>query len=51
MREIFPIIKRIVLYIFLTGATILMSFPLFWMISSSLKILFLDEFTLCHPLC
>ena len=39
MREIFPIIKRIVLYIFLTGATILMSFPLFWMISSSLKTL------------
>ena len=30
-------IKRIALYIFLTGATILMSFPLFWMISSSLK--------------
>lgn len=39
MREIFPIIKRIVLYIFLTGATIVMSFPLFWMISSSLKTL------------
>ena len=39
MRETFPIIKRIVLYIFLTGATILMSFPLFWMISSSLKTL------------
>lgn len=39
MREIFPIIKRIVLYIFLTGATILMSFPLFWMFSSSLKTL------------
>ena len=39
MREIFPIIKRVVLYIFLTGATILMSFPLFWMISSSLKTL------------
>ena len=39
MREIFPIIKRILLYIFLTGATILMSFPLFWMISSSLKTL------------
>jgi len=39
MREILPIIKRIVLYIFLTGATILMSFPLFWMISSSLKTL------------
>jgi len=39
MREILPIIKRILLYIFLTGATILMSFPLFWMISSSLKTL------------
>jgi ABC-type glycerol-3-phosphate transport system permease component len=39
MREIIPIIKRILLYIFLTGATILMSFPLFWMISSSLKTL------------
>jgi len=39
MRDLWPIIKRIVLYIFLTGATILMSFPLFWMISSSLKTL------------
>lgn len=39
MRDFWPIIKRIVLYIFLTGATILMSFPLFWMISSSLKTL------------
>ena len=39
MREIFPIIKRILLYIFLTGATVVMSFPLFWMISSSLKTL------------
>jgi multiple sugar transport system permease protein len=39
MREIFPILKRIVLYILLTGATLLMSFPLFWMISSSLKTL------------
>ena len=39
MREIFPVIKRIVQYIFLTGATIVMSFPLFWMISSSLKTL------------
>ena len=37
MRTLWPIIKRIALYIFLTGATILMSFPLFWMISSSLK--------------
>jgi multiple sugar transport system permease protein len=32
-------IKRIILYIFLTSATILMSFPLFWMISTSLKTL------------
>lgn len=39
MRDIWPILKRILLYIFLTGATILMSFPLFWMISSSLKTL------------
>jgi multiple sugar transport system permease protein len=39
MRDIFPIIKRIVLYVFLTGATIVMSFPLFWMISSSVKTL------------
>ncbi len=39
MRIAWPIIKRIVLYIFLTGATILMSFPLFWMISTSLKTL------------
>jgi multiple sugar transport system permease protein len=37
MRTVWPIIKRFVLYIFLTGATIMMSFPLFWMISSSLK--------------
>lgn len=39
MRDIFPIIKRTLLYIFLTTATIVMSFPLFWMISSSLKTL------------
>ena len=37
MRNLWPILKRIFLYIFLTGATVLMSFPLFWMISSSLK--------------
>ncbi|HEX7432068.1 MAG TPA: carbohydrate ABC transporter permease [Anaerolineaceae bacterium] len=37
MRTVWQIIKRFVLYIFLTGATIMMSFPLFWMISSSLK--------------
>src|SRR5512138_1307864 len=39
MRDNWSIIKRILLYILLTGATVLMSFPLFWMISSSLKTL------------
>jgi ABC-type glycerol-3-phosphate transport system permease component len=39
MRTVWPIIQRTVLYIFLTAATIGMSFPLFWMISSSLKTL------------
>jgi multiple sugar transport system permease protein len=39
MPTVWPIIKRVILYIFLTGSTILMSFPLFWMISSSLKTL------------
>lgn len=39
MRNIWPIIKRVGLYLILTGATIMMSFPLFWMISSSLKTL------------
>ena len=39
MRKLWPILQRIVLYIFLTSATILMSFPLFWMISSSMKTL------------
>jgi len=39
MQEISHVIKRILLYILLTAATILMSFPLFWMISSSLKTL------------
>jgi len=39
MRDLWPILKRAILYIFLTGATILMSFPLFWMISTSLKTL------------
>ncbi len=39
MRTAWPIIKRIILYIVLTGATLLMCFPLFWMISSSLKTL------------
>jgi len=37
MKEYLPIIKSILLYAFLTAATVLMSFPLFWMISSSLK--------------
>lgn len=37
MKDLFPILKRILLYFFLTTATIIMSFPLFWMISSSLK--------------
>lgn len=37
MKKYFHIIRSIVLYVLLTGATILMSFPLFWMISSSLK--------------
>jgi ABC-type glycerol-3-phosphate transport system permease component len=39
MRNLWPIMKRIVLYFFLTGATLAMCFPLFWMISSSLKTL------------
>jgi multiple sugar transport system permease protein len=39
MRTASPVMVRAVLYIFLISATILMSFPLFWMISSSLKTL------------
>lgn len=39
MRTLSPVIVRSVLYLFLISATILMSFPLFWMISSSLKTL------------
>ncbi|MGD0751092.1 MAG: carbohydrate ABC transporter permease [Anaerolineales bacterium] len=39
MKTTWPIIKRLVFYIVLTGATITMCFPLFWMISSSLKTL------------
>jgi ABC-type glycerol-3-phosphate transport system permease component len=39
MKKYFPIIKSILLYAVLTSATVLMSFPLFWMISSSLKTL------------
>lgn len=37
MKKYLPIIKSIALYALLTGATVLMSFPLFWMISSSFK--------------
>lgn len=37
MRKALPVLKSIFLYIALTGASILMTFPLFWMISSSLK--------------
>ncbi len=39
MRRYWHILKTILLYLVLTGATILMSFPLFWMLSSSLKTL------------
>lgn len=39
MRRYWHILKTILLYLILTGATILMSFPLFWMLSSSLKTL------------
>ncbi|MBL8089506.1 MAG: carbohydrate ABC transporter permease [Anaerolineales bacterium] len=37
MKQYFPLIRGAFLYTLLTGATVLMSFPLFWMISSSLK--------------
>lgn len=39
MRRLWPMLGRTALYILLTGTTILMSFPLFWMISSSMKTL------------
>lgn len=39
MKRYGHILKSILLYVTLTGATVLMSFPLFWMISSSLKTL------------
>jgi len=39
MKRYLSIIKGILLYIILTGASILMIFPLFWMISTSLKTL------------
>lgn len=37
MKRYWPMLRSLLLYVFLTGATLLMSFPLFWMISSSLK--------------
>lgn len=37
MRKVWDYIRGFVLYIVLTAASIVMSFPLFWMISSSLK--------------
>ncbi len=39
MKKYLPMLRSILLYFVLTGATVLMSFPLFWMISSSLKTL------------
>lgn len=39
MKKYWSILKSIFLYIILTGSTVFMSFPLFWMISSSLKTL------------
>jgi multiple sugar transport system permease protein len=39
IRVVWPMIKRVILYFFLTSMTILMSFPLFWMISTSFKTL------------
>jgi ABC-type glycerol-3-phosphate transport system permease component len=39
MRTFSPGLVRTLLYAFLIGATILMSFPLFWLVSSSLKTL------------
>jgi ABC-type glycerol-3-phosphate transport system permease component len=37
MKTLWPVLQRILLYIFLTASTIAMSFPLYWMLSSSLK--------------
>lgn len=37
MKSIGPMLQRILLYITLTAATLVMSFPLYWMIASSLK--------------
>ncbi len=39
MKTTWYVIQRTLLYLFLTSATIVMSFPLFWMISSSMKTL------------
>jgi multiple sugar transport system permease protein len=39
MKKYLPIIRSVLLYVLLTGATVMMSFPLFWMVSSSLKTL------------
>ncbi len=39
MRALWPILKRTILYFLLTAATLVMCFPLFWMISSSMKTL------------
>lgn len=39
MKKYWHIIQRILLYLVLTGSTVVMIFPLFWMISSSLKTL------------
>lgn len=39
MRALWPILKRTILYFLLTSATLVMCFPLFWMISSSMKTL------------
>lgn len=39
MKKYWHIFNRVLLYIVLTGSTLVMIFPLFWMISSSLKTL------------
>jgi multiple sugar transport system permease protein len=39
VKQYWRTLRAILLYAILTGATVLMSFPLFWMISSSLKTL------------
>jgi len=37
VKKYWPMLRSLLLYVLLTGATVVMSFPLFWMISSSLK--------------